>query len=382
MKKILNLLFIVLLLSSPVSAADYYGGTGGGVSKDTNCNQAKYYPVGKVCADTDDGKLYKGTGSAVAEIGNSITGLTDASNVAITGGTITGITDSDYDTFTIDAGIDPVTSAPSAAQRYQGAVGSDISGTAANVSYAGTCTTSGANFTTCSWATSGTQTATLTIANLTVGKPYRLRLTPTLTSGAMPALTLTSGATVYSSLTLTTAVQASIYFRATATSVVLTFTNTAASTWATASTDVYEYTRPVIARAFSNATQQGLIFDWKPPADWDAGTIKIKPYGIVTAATAPANGETIIFSFSGFCVPTSGSTSAATGTAVSSTFTADATYAQYDEWIGTETTAITLAGAAAGSKCFIMVDRLTSDTYEQLTGLTGFVIHYTRTLAP
>ena len=90
MKKILNLLFIVLLLSSPVSAADYYGGTGGGVSKDTNCNQAKYYPIGKVCADTDDGKLYKGTGSAVVEIGNSITGLTDASNVAITGGTING----------------------------------------------------------------------------------------------------------------------------------------------------------------------------------------------------------------------------------------------------------------------------------------------------
>lgn len=322
----------------------------------------------------------KGNGAATF---TSIEG-TPIGDVTPAAGTFTNLTGtvSDYDIFTIDAGNDTVTSAPSAAQRYQGAVGSDISGTAANVSYAGTCTTSGANFTTCSWATSGTQTATLTIANLTVGKLYRLRLTPTLTSGAMPALTLTSGATVYSSLTLTTAVQASIYFRATATSVVLTFTNTAASTWATASTDVYEYTRPVIARAFSNATQQGLIFDWKPPADWNAGTIKIKPYGIVTASTAPANGETIIFSFSGFCVAASGSTSTATGTAVSSTFTADATYAQYDEWIGAETTAITLAGAAAGSKCFIMVDRLTSDTYEQLTGLTGFVIHYTRTLTP
>jgi len=71
MKKIIQILFWILLLSSPLFAASYYGG--GGVSTDSNCDQAKYYSIGRLCQDTDDGKLYKGTGAAVVEIaaGNS-----------------------------------------------------------------------------------------------------------------------------------------------------------------------------------------------------------------------------------------------------------------------------------------------------------------------
>ena len=38
---------------------------------DANCNQSKYFAIGKLCADTDDGKLYKGTGSAVEEVGGA-----------------------------------------------------------------------------------------------------------------------------------------------------------------------------------------------------------------------------------------------------------------------------------------------------------------------
>jgi hypothetical protein len=119
-----------------------------------------------------------------------------------------------------------------------------------------------------------------------------------------------------------------------------------------------------------------------PTKDWNAGTITFTPYGVVTNATAPANTETIIMSIAGFCVPTSGSLSTAMGTAVTSTFTADATYVQYDEWIGAETAAITLPGAAAGSKCRIVVDRLTSGTYAQKCGLTGGLLRFTRTLTP
>jgi len=66
MKKIIQILFWILLLSSPLFAASYYGG--GGVSTDSNCDQAKYYSIGRLCQDTDDGKLYKGTGAAVAEL--------------------------------------------------------------------------------------------------------------------------------------------------------------------------------------------------------------------------------------------------------------------------------------------------------------------------
>jgi hypothetical protein len=43
-------------------------GTGGGVSTDSNCNQSQYYAIGKLCQDSDDGKLYKGTGTGILEI--------------------------------------------------------------------------------------------------------------------------------------------------------------------------------------------------------------------------------------------------------------------------------------------------------------------------
>jgi hypothetical protein len=34
----------------------------------SNCNVAAYFPLGKLCQDSDDGKLYKGTGAAIEEI--------------------------------------------------------------------------------------------------------------------------------------------------------------------------------------------------------------------------------------------------------------------------------------------------------------------------
>lgn len=40
-----------------------------GISTASDCNVAAYYAIGKLCQDTDDGKLYKGTGAAVEEVG-------------------------------------------------------------------------------------------------------------------------------------------------------------------------------------------------------------------------------------------------------------------------------------------------------------------------
>lgn len=59
--------------------------SGGGVATDTNCNQAQYYGLGVLCQDTDDGKLYKGTGSAIAEVTGSTydgTGVNITASVA------------------------------------------------------------------------------------------------------------------------------------------------------------------------------------------------------------------------------------------------------------------------------------------------------------
>ncbi len=43
---------------------------------DTNCNQSKYYGLGKLCQDTDDDLLYIGTGAAVSQVLHGTTGYT------------------------------------------------------------------------------------------------------------------------------------------------------------------------------------------------------------------------------------------------------------------------------------------------------------------
>lgn len=69
--KLLKYLAILLLLV-PIMASAQPGGIsgpwGGGVSVSSDCDTAQYYPIGKLCQDSDDGKLYKGTGAAVVEI--------------------------------------------------------------------------------------------------------------------------------------------------------------------------------------------------------------------------------------------------------------------------------------------------------------------------
>jgi hypothetical protein len=377
--RILTALVLLLLLPVAAPAQNFGGifnsGTIAGITFPLTV------PNGGTGATTLTG-IVKGSGAGAltpASAGSDYTSPTGTENLSSKTITASSLAISDYQYIPIDAGMDSVIAAPDAAIRVQGAVGSTIAPTPANVTYS-TFTPSGANITTAVWG-SGTQTATITIATLTAGKLYRLQFTPTVT-GQVPTFTATSGIGVSVIPTVVTAVVETIYFRASATTAVFTATNTGASTWSTASTTCFEYTRPAIAREFSNATQQSLVFDWKPPADWNAGTITFVPYGVVTNATAPTTGQTVVWSLTGFCTADSGSLSQALGTAVTSTLTAPATYVQYDEWIAPETAALTLPGAAAGSVCRIVVDRLTSGSYAQKTGLVGGLLKFTRTLAP
>jgi len=60
---------VLLVLCMPMFAyGQTYTGGGGGTQTDSDCNQVKYFALGTLCQDTDDGKLYKGTGAAVEEI--------------------------------------------------------------------------------------------------------------------------------------------------------------------------------------------------------------------------------------------------------------------------------------------------------------------------
>ena len=94
MKKwLLSIIGIILILSGTAIAGGPSfsgGGSGGAVITASDCDVAAYYAIGKLCQDTDDGKLYKGTGAAVVEIAAGSSGDVTAVTKDITWGDGTG----------------------------------------------------------------------------------------------------------------------------------------------------------------------------------------------------------------------------------------------------------------------------------------------------
>jgi len=74
MKKLLASIFMMLTLLWAGNAWAPPPAPNKSVWLDTECNQAKYFPLGTLCQDTDDGKLYKGTGAAVVELAAGASG--------------------------------------------------------------------------------------------------------------------------------------------------------------------------------------------------------------------------------------------------------------------------------------------------------------------
>jgi hypothetical protein len=401
-KYVLAVLFIIAFATSVIGAgysnkpiisvwqqivAMFGGGSCSGYLKsDGTCSTAATSITGSANITTGTANLDTLTVANADINGGTIDGVNIGTNTpgtgkfttleATTGITNTNITVNDFVNMSVDWGMDSAMNSPDAAIKAQGNVGSALASNGQNVDYV-TFTIAGANI---SAAVSGAAAnATYTIPGLTAGKMYHWQFTPTLTSGNVPVVTSTSGISVVSTIpTLSNATVTNIYFRASAANAVFGIATAGAANFAINSSTSYEYTRPAIVREFSNSIQQTLVFDWLPPYDWNSGTITITPYMVVTNATAPANTETVIWQFAGYCYGDSDSLSQALGTAVNSTYVAGNALVQYDEAIGTETAAITLPGAGAGKKCRITADRLTSGSYAQKIGLSGTRVKFTR----
>lgn len=137
-------------------------------------------------------------------------------------------------------------------------------------------------------------------------------------------------------------------------------------------------------REFQGTTaNQSLRFTFDLKPDLTGSTIQFMFAGFVSQATAPANTETIIFTLGCNTIAASGLLSTAVGTVGTSTFTADATYAQYDRVVSPSWVTVTPTSLVAGQP---MVCQLTrdqgTDTYAQKFGLRGIWIKYSRQLAP
>ena len=90
MKKILSIFIIIATVSILLISNNTIAGPAwfapGGVKTSTECNAAAYYADGTLCQDTDDNKLYLGTGAAVLEILSTTTGYAlDAELSALAG---------------------------------------------------------------------------------------------------------------------------------------------------------------------------------------------------------------------------------------------------------------------------------------------------------
>jgi hypothetical protein len=96
MKKVWFIIFAILLIAVSTSEAWNDGWISKGAETDTDCDIAKYYADGILCQDTDDNKLYLGTGAAVLQILSATSigtiATQNADNATITGGNATGLT--------------------------------------------------------------------------------------------------------------------------------------------------------------------------------------------------------------------------------------------------------------------------------------------------
>lgn len=96
MKKVWFIIFAILLIAVSTSEAWDDGWSSGGVETSTECNASKYYKDGTLCQDTDDNKLYLGTGAAILQILSATSigtiATQNSDNATITGGNVTGLT--------------------------------------------------------------------------------------------------------------------------------------------------------------------------------------------------------------------------------------------------------------------------------------------------
>lgn len=147
--------------------------------------------------------------------------------------------------------------------------------------------------------------------------------------------------------------------------------------------EVVTNSRKIPVRQFQGVTaNQDLLVPWGAPGDLSATTISFRVRGYVTNATAPADGETVIFTLDAASVGDSENLNKAlTASPVSVTFTADATYVQYDRW-ATAWGDLTVADLAAYEDVmFQLIRDQGTDTYEQKIGVAWMDIIYTKQIS-
>lgn len=124
---------------------------------------------------------------------------------------------------------------------------------------------------------------------------------------------------------------------------------------------------------FDQTTAEIAKFDWIPPENWDAGTVKVKIYWTAASGTG---GETVEFEVSAIAISNDDAMDAAFGTAVAVT---DSLIATNDLHVSPQSAAITIGGTPLDSDWiqFKIKRDTANDTLAADAKLIGLVLEYT-----
>jgi hypothetical protein len=148
--------------------------------------------------------------------------------------------------------------------------------------------------------------------------------------------------------------------------------------------DIISGNGTLVGRGFSGSSVEDLTIPWIVPDDIDATAgITYQVHGVITAATAPASGEGVVFKMSGYSVGLGDSINGTFGTEVESEDTdlfASGCTTQYDAFVTGESGTVTVTNLAKNEKAFLHLERDTADAdddYVQDVGVMGITIFYT-----
>lgn len=142
-------------------------------------------------------------------------------------------------------------------------------------------------------------------------------------------------------------------------------------------------TNRVAVRAFDGVSNEDVFIAWQVPYDLTGSTIAFRVLCWVPGSTPPAENAVIAFSLAGTSVGNSELLSKPLGTAVTSSITCAAGYAQYDRIATDWSAAVTVTDLAAGETVLLQLARLaaSTDTYAQDIGVQGVEIKYSRLIS-
>lgn len=141
----------------------------------------------------------------------------------------------------------------------------------------------------------------------------------------------------------------------------------------------------VKVRKFDDTVEQDVIIPWSVPKDFTGSTISYRIVYYITESTGPGAGERVEFGLKGAAIADSESLDITYGAPIETFQGLSTSDVQYDVKFTGWSSNVTVTGISAGETAILNfyrdADDVTNDTYDQLIGVQGVEIKYSRSLS-